>query len=924
MRIIPKKTKVTIEFFKGIDIINMLIGFIGLSLVALIIMSTVPFKLPIITALIIIFAVLLAPIDEDKNYEVVLYVLRYLAHPRVVDNNKKIPLEQRDESQDKKKHGKKSDGKRVGKNQSQGVNIEDIMAFTGIEGEQIQYGDAYSASVISIAPVEFRFLSERRQDAMIERVFGSALRTITGAGRGASIIKIDRPIIYDATIQSEFGKMEELKEAFLNSIINEEELSTRVEIIYDRIMEIESINLDEKVYDSFHYLVICDKNKQSLRELTHSVYQTLDSGGLPVTVLGEKELAVFLKYNITRDFNEREIDQIKPEDYKTWIMPKRMEFGPRMIKIDDIITYNLKIVNYPTEVSNAWGHSIFNMENTKVVMKLTPVDRFKAVRNIDRSLDELRGQESNTSKESRLIELAGHINTLQNLLLMLQSDNEQLFNVSIYITLYDYEESERQQLMKENPKGTVIPPSDMRRRIKRNLSEQSFRTSDMFLRQFEVFVGGQVSRYDPFLKKARGIHSNSVAAVFPFVYSHLHDLAGFHIGNSSGLPVFIDFFVRDRNRINSNMVVIGKSGGGKSYATKMMLTNLAAENSKIYILDPENEYTELAKNLHGNWIDVGSATQGRINPFHIITALNDDDTQQEEENVSYAVHLQFLEEYLKQILPGIDADSMEFLNNIIIRVYDEKGIDASTNLGQLSPEDFPIFDDLYDKLLTDYQASDSDYTKNHLRTLINYISKFATGGRNSHLWNGPSSLDVKENFTVFNFQSLLANKNNTVANAQMLLILKWLDNEIIKNRDYNTKYHAKRKIIVVIDEAHVFIDEKFPIALDFMFQLAKRIRKYNGMQIVITQNVKDFVGTEDLARKSTAIINASQYSFIFPMAPNDMHDLCKLYEKAGGINEVEQDEIVNNGRGHAFVVTTPSDRSSIEITAANGIAEMFE
>ena len=48
------------------------------------------------------------------------------------------------------------------------------------------------------------------------------------------------------------------------------------------------------------------------------------------------------------------------------------------------------------------------------------------------------------------------------------------------------------------------------------------------------------------------------------------------------------------------------------------------------------------------------------------------------------------------------------------------------------------------------------------------------------------------------------------------------------NRDYNLKYKANRKIIVVIDEAHVFIDPKFPIALDFMFQLAKRIRKYNG------------------------------------------------------------------------------------------------
>ncbi|WP_418577811.1 hypothetical protein, partial [Hungatella sp.] len=65
-------------------------------------------------------------------------------------------------------------------------------------------------------------------------------------------------------------------------------------------------------------------------------------------------------------------------------------------------------------------------------------------------------------------------------------------------------------------------------------------------------------------------------------------------------------------------------------------------------------------------------------------------------------------------------------------------------------------------------------------------------------------------------------------------------------------------------------------------------------------------------------------SFIFPMAPNDMHDLCRLYEKAGEINETEQDEIVNNGRGHAFVVTSPASRSSIEITADDSMVRMFE
>jgi hypothetical protein len=162
-----------------------------------------------------------------------------------------------------------------------------------------------------------------------------------------------------------------------------------------------------------------------------------------------------------------------------------------------------------------------------------------------------------------------------------------------------------------------------------------------------------------------------------------------------------------------------------------------------------------------------------------------------------------------------------------------------------------------------------------------------------------------------------------IANAQMLLVLKWLDNEIIKNRDYNIKYKADRKIIIVIDEAHVFIDSKYPIALDFMYQLAKRIRKYNGMQIVITQNIKDFVGTEELARKSTAIINASQYSFIFPLAPNDMNDLCKLYEKAGSINESEQEDIMNNGRGRAFLITSPAERCCVDIVAGEDIERLF-
>ena len=212
-------------------------------------------------------------------------------------------------------------------------------------------------------------------------------------------------------------------------------------------------------------------------------------------------------------------------------------------------------------------------------------------------------------------------------------------------------------------------------------------------------------------------------------------------------------------------------------------------------------------------------------------------------------------------------------------------------------------------------------------TVETYIKKFASGGRNSKLWNGPTSIVTDENLVCFNFQSLIANNNSLLTNAQMLLVFRYLNNEIINNKDFNAKYHADRKnlrrIIIVVDEAHIFINPKYPIALDFMAQMAKRIRKYEGMQIVITQNIADFVGSEEIKRQSTAVINACQYSMIFALAPNDINDLVELYKKSGGINEEEQNAIVTASRGQAFLITGPSSRTMVQIVALDYIKRVF-
>ena len=896
MRIIPKKTKVAMEFFRGVEVPDVFVGIIGISIVISVVFSNLPFRIWIGGAVAVLFGASVVPVDGEKAYMMLYNSLKYLARYRLFQE----------------------------KPEKKGVpRVEDITPFTGVDGPFIEYNNEYYGVAVNIPDVEFKFYTLQRQNQMIDQVFGSVLRTISGT-ETAALVKIDRPVIYDSYLETEERKIKELEEAYVNGLLNEEELTTRVGIIYDRMEQIRFLNEREKVYVPFHYLVFFHKDKDMLMSQAESMVRTMSSDDMECHILSEKELVMFLKYNYTVDFDEREVYGLTKDQYMEWILPKEIRFTSRTVQYDDLITHNFRVTDYPTIVGNAWGSNLFNRPGTRVVMKMKMVDRYKGIRQIDRAIDELREQANSTGKTSRLMELQTHVDTLAEVLAMLQSDNETLLDVNVFVTAYDYELSWQMALPEKERKKASSAALSLKKQIRRGLSEESFRSTDNYVQQFEAYASSQISGYDAYRKVSRGIHSSSVAAAFPFVNPSLRDPGGVCIGSSGGKPVFIDFFVRNKDRVNSNMVVIGKSGSGKSHATKTILSNLAADNSKIFILDPENEYFGLAQNLNGKVIDVGSATQGRLNPFHIIASLSDEEESDEETvSTSFSTHLQFLEEFYRQILPGIEADALEYLNNITMRMYEAKGIDGETDLSELEPEDYPVFDDLYDKILNDYQLAAGEYSKENLRVLLNYISKFATGGRNALLWNGPASVSTNENFIVFNFQSLLANKNNTIANAQMLLVLKWLDNEIIKNRDYNIRYGAQRKVIVVIDEAHVFIDSKFPIALDFMYQLAKRIRKYNGMQIIITQNIADFVGTEELARKSTAIINACQYSFIFPLSPNDMHDLCKLYEKAGAINESEQEEIVNNGRGRAFVVTSPSSRTGINITASEDMERLF-
>lgn len=902
-RIIPRKTKVKMEFLKNITLGDIIYIVVVASIAIALFASNFYVNSQNISIYLglawVSFGVALFVQIEDgiRIYTFIGLVFRFMAYAKKF-------------SVDEKKKGYSK--------------IKKIIPFDRIYLDKYIDYEEYKAAVIEIKPLSFGLYDEYKQNMIVE-TFANALRRLT-QDQQCSIVKTTLPILFDGYIRNEEHKLDDLTFMCDKGEFSKEELLIRTDVLESRVAQMAYNNEQEKKYKDHFYIVVYDKDLEQLETTIEGMQHSLQTSVTPIRseqITGYR-LAVFLKSTYTKDFDERDVRHMLSDDYVDWAAPKEVLFRMGSTIIDGEAYKQFTITDYPLHVGNAWGYDLFRIDRTRVVVNVKPVPKLESERQIDKAIMEMENKAGRTYRSSAQIELGTHMETLRGLLQSLKNNNEQLFNVNMHILCEDGAKKEVRAMIKQN----------------------GFKYTENFGRQVDSFISTSISRRDNIKEHFRGIPTTTFAAMFPFVSSELQDEKGFYLGYNE-YPVFVDFFKRDTERVNSNMMIIGKSGSGKSFATKTLLSNFAADNIKVFILDPENEYEILTKTLNGKLMDVGSSATGTFNPFHIFTTLKDDeqdldDERDEEEKAaddakrfkkvekgddSFALHLQFLEEFFKTVLQGLNQDAQELLNSVVGEVYRRKGIDETVPIKTLKPEDFPIFDDLLALIREKVEVEEDAYKKQNFKTIETYIEKFATGGRNANLWNAPSSIVTKENFVTFSFLSLISNRNTIIAAAQMLLVFKYLDNEIIKNREFNAKYRKdgiKRKIIIVVDEAHLFINPKYPIALDFMVQMAKRIRKYDGMQIVITQNIKDFVGSPEIARQSTAVINACQYSLIFSLAPNDITDLVELYRNAGGINEEEQNQIVTAGIGNGFLITGPLSRTTVQIDAADYLTKLFQ
>jgi hypothetical protein len=376
----------------------------------------------------------------------------------------------------------------------------------------------------------------------------------------------------------------------------------------------------------------------------------------------------------------------------------------------------------------------------------------------------------------------------------------------------------------------------------------------------------------------RNILTSTFTGGFLFNTNTFIDKNGYCFGiNQNGGIIIFNIWKKDYDRTNSNMVIVGSSGSGKSLATKHIIYN-ELPRTKLLIIDPEAEYTYLAKNLKGKIIECGGSNSGyTLNPLQV--RINKDD----EENLNaLAIHFQFLHTFFEILFPSLTDIEFSMLDKVLEELYLKFNITTNTDISKIENTEFPLLEDLY-YLLEDKNKEEYKPEYEKLLSLIRPISI----GQASSLWNGYTDITVDTGLTVFNTKNMQEFQIQ-YKRAQYYNMMSFAWEIISKNKD---EFDC-----LIADECHVLVDQNIPQTLEYVRNISKRARKYNSSIIVITQSIEDFLN-EKIKLYGQSLLANSTYKLFFKMDGQDLRDLVKVFN----LSKKEEELIYNAKRGECLL-----------------------
>jgi len=382
-----------------------------------------------------------------------------------------------------------------------------------------------------------------------------------------------------------------------------------------------------------------------------------------------------------------------------------------------------------------------------------------------------------------------------------------------------------------------------------------------------------------------------IATSYPFTKKSLFHKEGVVIGRTVEVQEELEELVvvdrwnpQDPSITNPNMVILGRSGSGKSYATKLYLLREWMQGARIIIIDPEREYNNIARQIGGKIINAGSGEYS-INPFEVRDLR--EYMEDEDRNVDpLSIAKSRTQTILKTLMPNLFYTSYNFVDAQINRLYDQFNIRSGIrNYDIYSTHDYP---NIYDfiELVESTPPDDRNYDRDLAVAVagLSGMEKFFVASEDIE-----HKLDLhNDHFVIFDIHDLKEQKLE-LQRAVYFNILTWIWDYIRKDR--------KEKTILVVDEAWILLDPNSPETLQFLVEMAKRIRKYMGSMWIITQNVNDFFQGR-LEESGKAVLGNASFKLLFKQAETDIPRILSLYT----LTEKEQELLSILPIGRAIMI----------------------
>lgn len=545
--------------------------------------------------------------------------------------------------------------------------------------------------------------------------------------------------------------------------------------------------------------------------------------------------------------------------------------NPKNIEIDGIYYSGIIIVNYNRENIDLILKKIIDTNiNMNISIFYEKQDSYKVIRDLSYQIANVGVDLKDGKTNNMEVDIAAFTyNDAKYIRKEIQVNNEDIYFLYIYLTVFSNSEKELEFLL--NKIEGIIESTGMQTR------RANFREEQILISCFPFMINHKDLK--PAAK--RNVLTSGLISTYPFISSAIFDEEGIFYGTNiyNESLVFIDRYKENKYK-NANMCVFGTSGSGKSFFTKLQIIRYKLLGIEQYVIDPDREYSNLAKELQGTIIKIGASTQSYINVLDIRQESIED------EKGYLATKISRLIGFFNLIFGNLDEEEKAILEEKIIECYKQKGItfDDNTlykndknkiNIKQIFKEskDMPLLEDLYKILGQDKK------TKKMQIKLIPFIK----GSLN--FFNNYTNVELNNELIIADIYEL--GEENLKYGMYLFTDLFW--DKIKKDR--------KIKKAIYLDEVWrlIGVTSNKDVA-SFIYKIFKTIRKFGGSSIAITQDISDLFSLEN-GIYGKSIINNSSNKVFFSLEEENINILSE-YTK---LSEKEKIEIRSLKRGECLI-----------------------